>query len=171
MTNRRASNVVHGYDLSPAVSFFVFRAASTSAPLAAAPETATHGLVVCYVLRLGMVDVGEDDNSDEEEVTTDCAVVSQQQAVALSEALPSPTFGNIAVTNSTDIQFGNKTYYNGPVTIKQVVYTNGDPEGSAENVAEGTVVSCEEIHVPVDLKSKCDISNTVNIDILNITRH
>ncbi|KAK5642878.1 hypothetical protein RI129_009045 [Pyrocoelia pectoralis] len=35
-----------------------------------------------------------------------------------------PSFGNIAVTNSTDIHFGNKTYYQGPVTIKQVLYAN-----------------------------------------------
>lgn len=35
-----------------------------------------------------------------------------------------PTFGNIAVTSSTDIHFGNKTFYQGPVTIKQVLYAN-----------------------------------------------
>lgn len=30
-----------------------------------------------------------------------------------------PRIGTVAVQNSTDIQFGNKTFFNGPVTIKQ----------------------------------------------------
>lgn len=34
------------------------------------------------------------------------------------------SFGNICVQNSADIHFGNKTVYQGPVTIKQIVYTN-----------------------------------------------
>lgn len=33
-----------------------------------------------------------------------------------------PTIGSIAVQNSSDITFGNKTFYQGPVTIKQFVY-------------------------------------------------
>ncbi|GJQ76920.1 putative animal peptidoglycan recognition proteins homologous to Bacteriophage T3 lysozyme [Trypoxylus dichotomus] len=36
----------------------------------------------------------------------------------------SPCFQNIEVTNSRDVHFGNKTYYQGPVTIKQILYTN-----------------------------------------------
>lgn len=31
----------------------------------------------------------------------------------------SPRIESIAIQNSSDIQFGNKTFYNGPVTIKQ----------------------------------------------------
>lgn len=33
-----------------------------------------------------------------------------------------PNIGSIAVQNSHDITFGNKTFYQGPVTIKQFVY-------------------------------------------------
>lgn len=33
-----------------------------------------------------------------------------------------PTIGSIAVQNSSDITFGNKTFYQGPVRIKQFVY-------------------------------------------------
>lgn len=33
-----------------------------------------------------------------------------------------PNIGSIAVQNSSDITFGNKTFYQGPVTIKQFVY-------------------------------------------------
>lgn len=33
-----------------------------------------------------------------------------------------PNIGSIAVQNSSDITFGNKTFYQGPVTIKQFLY-------------------------------------------------
>ncbi|XP_017776604.1 PREDICTED: peptidoglycan-recognition protein LC-like [Nicrophorus vespilloides] len=42
---------------------------------------------------------------------------------------PPPSFGNIAVSNSTDVHFGNKTFYQGPVTIKQFLY-------DAENISK-----------------------------------
>lgn len=35
-----------------------------------------------------------------------------------------PNIGSIAVQNSSDITFGNKTFYQGPVTIKQFLYEN-----------------------------------------------
>lgn len=43
-------------------------------------------------------------------------------------------FGNVVVKNSTDVQFGNNTYYQGPVVIKQFMY-NGtdDPKLSIED--------------------------------------
>lgn len=33
-----------------------------------------------------------------------------------------PSISSVAVQNSTDITFGNKTFYNGPVTIKQFIF-------------------------------------------------
>lgn len=33
-----------------------------------------------------------------------------------------PTIETVAIQNSSDIQFGNKTFYNGPVTIKQFLF-------------------------------------------------
>nr|AQU14349.1 PGRP-LE [Locusta migratoria] len=52
---------------------------------------------------------------------------------------PAPTFGNVAVANSTDVQFGNKTFFNGPVTIKQVVYAKDLEDATATAVpAAGT---------------------------------
>lgn len=54
----------------------------------------------------------------------------------------SANFGNITVANSSDIHIGNKSFYNGPVTIKQIV-VNGDaarrkseslPQGDGTNV-------------------------------------
>ncbi|XP_045464972.1 peptidoglycan-recognition protein LE-like isoform X2 [Harmonia axyridis] len=37
-----------------------------------------------------------------------------------------PTFGNICISNGSDIHFGNKTFYQGPVTIKQFVLTDAE---------------------------------------------
>lgn len=57
-------------------------------------------------------------------------IVQQHQAVAttngdvvLPNADPS-NFGDVCVKNSTNVHLGNKTFYKGPVTIKQFVYTN-----------------------------------------------
>ncbi|KAF2898069.1 hypothetical protein ILUMI_08112 [Ignelater luminosus] len=59
-------------------------------------------------------------DSEEEETNTN------KNELVLAEDLnrERPSFGNIAVTNSTDVHFGNKTYYQGPVTIKQFLYAN-----------------------------------------------
>lgn len=42
-------------------------------------------------------------------------------ALPISEV---PSFGDVCVKNSANVHFGNKTFYNGPVTIKQIVYAN-----------------------------------------------
>nr|UIW25015.1 peptidoglycan-recognition protein LF [Lasioderma serricorne] len=57
-----------------------------------------------------------------------------------------PTFGNIAVSNSTDIHFGDKTYYQGPVTIKQFLYANSNVGKDAVQLEEGGVLvrDCDE---------------------------
>lgn len=56
-------------------------------------------------------------------------------------------YGNIVVKNSQDVHFGNKTFYQGPVTIKQFLYNNanngellciGDKEQSTSDVCENS---------------------------------
>ncbi|XP_049814378.1 uncharacterized protein LOC126260925 isoform X5 [Schistocerca nitens] len=59
---------------------------------------------------------------------------------------PGPTFGNVAVANSTDVQFGNKTFFNGPVTIKQVVYAK-DVEGAAATAVPAAGTGASVAHV------------------------
>ncbi|XP_046414678.1 uncharacterized protein LOC124176887 [Neodiprion fabricii] len=62
--------------------------------------------------------------------------LSQQQQFDNGVALPiseAPSFGDVCVKNSSNVHFGNKTFYNGPVTIKQIVYAN-------PNVAEDGLV-------------------------------
>lgn len=48
-----------------------------------------------------------------------------------------PTFGNVSVVNSNDVHFGNKTIYQGPVTIKQFVYANGNSAEAIEGADFG----------------------------------
>lgn len=48
-------------------------------------------------------------------ITTGAIVVSQN----IEKDVTKPQIGSIAVQNSSDITFGNKTFYQGPVTIKQ----------------------------------------------------
>lgn len=78
----------------------------------------------------------DDDDTDLEEggwtadLPVSTVVQHHQQQVAvpngnviLPNADPS-TFGDICVKNSSNVHLGNKTFYKGPVTIKQFVYTN-----------------------------------------------
>lgn len=83
-------------------------------------------------------DCDEEDETDIEEETgtwvadlpIPAAIVQQHQAVAIANGdvvLPNvdpSNFGDVCVKNSTNVHLGNKTFYKGPVTIKQFVYTN-----------------------------------------------
>lgn len=71
-------------------------------------------------------------------------------AVVLYDEAPKDqlAFGNVAITNSSDVHFGNKTYYQGPVTIKQFLYASNADAGLKElesklgdvKCANGTVI-------------------------------
>jgi hypothetical protein len=66
----------------------------------------------------------DDDDDDDSDLKTDAACTSNAIQLAAQKSTESrPSFGNIVVNSSSDVHFGNKTFYNGPVTIKQFVYT------------------------------------------------
>lgn len=48
--------------------------------------------------------------------------IDNQSSILCTNNDLKPNIGSIAVQNSSDITFGNKTFYQGPVTIKQFVY-------------------------------------------------
>jgi len=93
------------------------------------------------------------DDEDEEEETDDeesdswttnlpvsSTIVQQHQVVAttsgdivLPNADPS-NFGDVCVKNSTNVHLGNKSFYKGPITIKQFVYTNSTPIQKADEL-------------------------------------
>ena len=69
----------------------------------------------------------DDDDDDDSDLKTDSVSASKAIALAAKKSSESPpSFGNIVVNSSSDVHFGNKTFYNGPVTIKQFVYTTRD---------------------------------------------
>lgn len=102
-------------------------------------------------------DIEDEDDDDEEEEETEveegggwvtklsvpATIVQQHQAVAtangdvvLPNADPS-NFGDVCVKNSANVHLGNKTFYKGPVTIKQFVYTNPTPIQDADKLEAG----------------------------------
>lgn len=71
--------------------------------------------------------------SSEEDLDDGCQTEEGLEIVAPDDTCAG-TFGNIVVKNSSDVQFGNNTYYHGPVTIKQFVYKGAqDGQLSIEN--------------------------------------
>ncbi|XP_026670043.1 uncharacterized protein LOC108625779 isoform X1 [Ceratina calcarata] len=79
------------------------------------------------------VENDEDDETvaDEEDWVPDLPVPTafKQEVVSANGNLVLPNadtsnFGDVRVKNSTNVHLGNKTFYKGPVTIKQFVYTN-----------------------------------------------
>lgn len=64
-----------------------------------------------------------------------CAIHSSKQNRIGSE-MAKPNVGSIAVQSSSDITFGNKTFYDGPVTIKQFhLDTNKWRQNGVDNAA------------------------------------
>ncbi|XP_060535916.1 peptidoglycan-recognition protein LC-like [Cylas formicarius] len=76
----------------------------------------------------------EDFGSDDEFVDPKNGLV---QYLGYENADRLPGFDNVVVAHSSDVHFGDKNVYNGPVTIKQVVYANGSATLADPNGKEG----------------------------------
>ncbi|GLH07347.1 Uncharacterized protein GBIM_12823 [Gryllus bimaculatus] len=81
------------------------------------------------------------DSNDEVAPKTFANLASETNSDAVAK------FENISVCNSSDVHFGNKTFYNGPVTIKQFVYS---PEESSDCI----VLSNDERRSNIDHRVK-----------------
>lgn len=75
------------------------------------------------------VDIYDDQNEN----VCDCGSIAK----TFEKPTEVPYFGNISVANSSDVHFGNKTVYQGPVTIKQFVYGNGTNALPNNNISNG----------------------------------
>lgn len=92
------------------------------------------------------------ENDDEDECDEVSIVSSDSQlecdnggALVLDDVQDkNPCFQNIEVTNSSDVHFGNKTYYQGPVTIKQILYTNPSQNN---NDSDETTQNCDKLPI------------------------
>lgn len=111
-------------------------------------------------------------------------IVQQHQAIATTNGdvvLPNAdpaNFGDVCVKNSTNVHLGNKTFYKGPVTIKQFVYTNSGQDTteceincvSDENLTKSTTksdVNSNSSILPIELY-KGDCQSFGVIDCLNL---
>ncbi|KAJ0183893.1 hypothetical protein K1T71_000316 [Dendrolimus kikuchii] len=67
-------------------------------------------------------ETSESDNDNDQE-TENCPRIRSLSTLPVDLIKPSstPIFGSVQVTGSQNVQFGNNTYFNGPVTIKQVI--------------------------------------------------
>nr|XP_026500298.1 uncharacterized protein LOC113403885 isoform X1 [Vanessa tameamea] len=50
-----------------------------------------------------------------------------------------PVFGTVTVSNSDNVQIGNNTYFNGPVTIKQVIHNKSGVDNAAYSSTEDEI--------------------------------
>ncbi|OAD55505.1 Peptidoglycan-recognition protein LE, partial [Eufriesea mexicana] len=73
-------------------------------------------------------------------------------------------FGDVRVKNSANVHLGNKTFYKGPVTIKQFVYTNTASIPESDTV-ESDNVRASDVHIS-DL-STIKEDSTANSSILS----
>jgi hypothetical protein len=115
----------------------------------------------------------EDDGEDDSDLKTDAVSANSVIALAAKNSSESrPSFGNIVVNSSSDVHFGNKTFYNGPVTIKQFVYTARDggvdgqrSEADGDNVDTQVDVVEGLDHVPSGMsngKAECPVLPSEN---------
>ncbi|KAL3284287.1 hypothetical protein HHI36_018445 [Cryptolaemus montrouzieri] len=123
----------------------------------------------------------EDDSKYQIE-TVDSRLHPSGSAVVLQQNSPEerpPTFGNISVTNGTDIHFGNKTFYQGPVTIQQFLYGNNIKKAkkiSESDFSTDAIGETDNSDIVSDFKTgidnlACDETTTVikkdDIDVKN----
>lgn len=56
-----------------------------------------------------------------------------------------PVFGSVSVSSSENVQFGNNTYFNGPVTIKQVIQNKSGVDNAAYIHTEAEIHNAQNI--------------------------
>ncbi|XP_012532094.1 peptidoglycan-recognition protein LC [Monomorium pharaonis] len=134
-------------------------------------------------------DVDEDDEEEETDVEESgdgggwitnlpisSTIVHQHQAVAstngdvvLPNADPS-NFGDVCVKNSTNVHLGNKTFYKGPVTIKQFVYTNPIQDASKLDVSNVSDVNITDLSMSKDDEASNRAIFSQNADLNKMTQ-
>ncbi|GLV32198.1 Peptidoglycan recognition protein LE [Carabus blaptoides fortunei] len=99
--------------------------------------------------------------SSEEDLNDECQT-EEGLEIASPDDTCAGTFGNVVVKNSSDVQFGNNTYYHGPVTIKQFVY-KGAQDGQLSIENGGKYNSGFQDECVIDSPSDC-IKSDKNVD-------
>lgn len=111
--------------------------ATLTVPSTSASHYSYDGDVQEYQVDSVSISPCEDTDSDSE--TDNTLVVSGQPAL--------PTIESVSVVNSNDVHIGNKTVYQGPVTIKQIVYPNAPSTDCVNSLCENKVVVKKDFSV------------------------
>lgn len=69
---------------------------------------------------------------------TNSVAMPPSPSIPQSSATAIPAIQSIAIKNSTDVTFGNKTHYHGPVTIKQIL-VGGKEKANLALINEGII--------------------------------
>lgn len=105
---------------------------------------------------LGEVKIEDASDSDYDEDVSENTVSTWPQDIV--KASSPAVFGTVSVSNSENVQFGNNTYFNGPVTIKQIVQNTLEHEnrGFEHTEDEKTVNPGQTSQIKQDSPT-CDI--------------
>ncbi|XP_066155304.1 uncharacterized protein [Euwallacea fornicatus] len=80
--------------------------------------------------------VFKENTSDEEDASSnddeDIPYGNHSMVQSLGHPGTEQSFGQVSIEHSNNVHFGDKNFYNGPVTIKQVVYANGSATLSSQ---------------------------------------
>lgn len=93
----------------------------------------------------------------------------RQSSLMCASSDTSANIGSIAVQNSSDITFGNKTFYQGPVTIKQFVYDKSKWKESETPSSEGTPEN-DNLHFVNKSTDKLSRTNTGKFQPSNFSK-
>lgn len=91
-------------------------------------------------------EASESDDSDEETNKDNINKVGTLAALPpdLISPYSKPVFGSVQVTDSENVQFGNNTYFNGPVTIKQVITNTLGVDNACYTKTEEEALSAQQ---------------------------
>lgn len=78
------------------------------------------------------------EDSDDVSSTTSQDEDDKKSCLDVVETNEQSSFGNIVVKNSSEVHFGNKTFYQGPVTIKQFMYNAPTTNDSVLSISNGS---------------------------------
>lgn len=109
---------------------------------------------------LGDLQISTVSESDDDEDTVDKTVGTKKVdtlanfPASLVQTSNTPIFGNVAVANSDNVQFGNNTHFHGPVTIKQIITKSGIENASYAGTEDENVQS-EDFKSPQEYNVSC----------------
>lgn len=92
---------------------------------------------------LGSLQIIEESSDSDDDIQGEQGGISTVSNIPkdLVQTSSATVVGSLAITNSDNVQIGNNTYFNGPVTIKQVI-------GSHSGIENRAYIQTEDENIP-----------------------